>query len=80
MPKNFRRCRASQDWAKLPDMPTQSIVVQRYGESKFAFVVRACELLNLDYDRVYDQLNKIAERRAELADKNENVDSVNIML
>lgn len=78
MPKNFRRCRASQDWTKLPDMPPQSIVVQRYGESKFAFVVRACELLNLDYDGVYDQLNKISERRAELQAQNENVDNVNL--
>ena len=55
MPKNFRRCRVSQDWSKLPPYQGSTLYVKSKSESITAFLIRVSDQTGKDIDDLWEQ-------------------------
>jgi hypothetical protein len=53
IPRNFRRCRASRDWTKLPEMDLPAYLVKGRNEHLSEFIIRASENTDVDPDTLY---------------------------
>ncbi len=55
IPRNFRRVRPSQDWAKLPPVRRQQYIVQAKDETLTDYLIRVSELTGLSLDDISDE-------------------------
>jgi hypothetical protein len=55
IPKNFRRVRASQDWAKLPDYNGGILFVKGATEHVTDYIIRVHEYTGVPLDSLYDK-------------------------
>jgi len=55
IPRNFRRCRCSRDWAKLPDLVLPAFLVKSRSERLVDFLLRVEELTGVDVDKLYQR-------------------------
>jgi len=53
MPRNFRRVRTSQDWAKLPEVLLDPYLVKSHDENVSEFLLRVNTQTNVDIDTLY---------------------------
>lgn len=53
IPKDFRRVRASQDWAKLPDFKADTLFVKSKTESITAYLIRVHEETGVSVDSLW---------------------------
>jgi hypothetical protein len=53
IPRNFRRCRCSRDWAKLPEIDLPAYLVKSRNEHLSDFVVRVSDVTGVDIDKIY---------------------------
>jgi len=53
IPRNFRRCRCSQDWAKLPEIKLDPYLVKSRTESLSDFLIRVNTQTSVDLDTLY---------------------------
>lgn len=52
IPRNFRRCRASRDWAKLPDHALPAYIVKSRSEHTWEFIARVADVTGLDHEQL----------------------------
>jgi len=60
-PKNFRRVRASRDWAKLPDKDYPAIIVKSKAEGTVDYLLRVADLTGASLQDIADQWLDIGE-------------------
>lgn len=48
IPRNFRRCRTSRDWTKLPEVDLPAYLVKSKNEFLSGFIIRVSEETNVD--------------------------------
>lgn len=65
IPRNFRRVRASRDWAALPELVSRPYIVPARGESLVDFLLRVAEETNQTPDEVKDKWLKFDMRPIE---------------
>jgi len=53
IPRNFRRCRCSQDWAKLPEIELNPYLVKSRDESLTDFLLRVNTQTCVDMETLY---------------------------
>lgn len=53
MPRNFRRCRVSQDWAKLPEIALPAYIVKSRDESLSEYLLRVNTQSATDIEILY---------------------------
>lgn len=53
MPRNFHRCRASKDWAKIPELEQPSYLVRGKDESLTEFLLRVNTRSDVDIEVLY---------------------------
>lgn len=54
-PPKFRRVRTSRSWAKLPEFHGFPLLVKGKAESVTAYLLRVCEITNIDIDDLWDR-------------------------
>jgi hypothetical protein len=52
IPRNFRRCRSSRDWAKLPETTLPAYLVKSRSEHLWEFVLRVSDVSGIDPERI----------------------------
>lgn len=55
IPRNFRRCRCSRDWTKLPDVELPSFLVKARTEHLADYIQRVGEITGMGLDRLYQR-------------------------
>lgn len=53
IPRNFRRCRSSRDWEKLPDVALPAYMVKSRAEHMWEFVSRVADVTGLDHEQIW---------------------------
>ncbi len=53
IPRGFRRCRASRDWAKLPEVKLAAYLVKSRVETLAGYLIRVSDHTNVDIDTLY---------------------------
>jgi hypothetical protein len=53
IPRNFRRCRCSQDWAKLPEIELDPYLVKSRNESLTDYLLRVNSQTYVDMETLY---------------------------
>jgi len=67
IPRNFRRCRCSRDWAKLPEVNLPAYMVKGKAEHLGEFLVRVSEVCNVPEEVLHTRWN-VAHSIFELRD------------
>jgi len=67
IPRNFRRCRCSRDWAKLPEVNLPAYMVKGKAEHLGEFLVRVSEVCNVPEEVLHTRWN-VAHSLFELRD------------
>jgi hypothetical protein len=52
IPRNFRRCRSSRDWAKLPETTLPAYLVKSRSEHLWEFIARVADVTGLDHEQL----------------------------
>jgi hypothetical protein len=52
IPRNFRRCRASRDWEKLPEIAFPPYIVKSRSEHTWEFVIRVADQTGFDPEQI----------------------------
>lgn len=55
MPKNFRRCRPSKDWARLPELEGDTLYVKAKKENLTDYFMRVSDETGIDTDDLWDR-------------------------
>jgi len=55
IPRNFRRCRTSRDWEKLPDVDLPSYLVKSRSEHTSEFILRVSDITGVAPDQLYSR-------------------------
>jgi hypothetical protein len=55
IPRNFRRCRSSRDWTKLPEQTLSAYMVKSRNEKLWEFIVRVAETVDLPEERLMER-------------------------
>jgi len=53
IPRNFRRCRCSRDWAKLPEVDLPAYLVKSRSEHLSDYVIRVSDITGVAIDKIY---------------------------
>jgi hypothetical protein len=53
IPRNFRRCRSSRDWAKLPEIALPAYMVKSRSEHLWEFVARVADATGCDHEQIW---------------------------
>lgn len=53
IPRNFRRCRSSRDWAKLQEVDLPSYMVRYRSEHLWEFILRVAERVDVSEDQLW---------------------------